>query len=196
MYRYGSPYSRAAGAGRAGQRQLFLCMVALACLAGFYVLGRRQVEMPHVASGAPIVGQAWVVDGDSLRIAGTSIRLEGIDAPEWDQSCTESGGQSWPCGRAASRELRSHIRGQALTCRSRARDRYGRIVATCVLPDGGDVNAWLVRRGWAVASGFSRLYASEEAEARAAKRGIWAGPFVPPSEWRRQKGNHPRSRIW
>src|SRR5262249_53482378 len=83
---------RAAGAGRAGQRQLFLCMVALACLAGFYVLGRRQVEMPHVASGAPIVGQAWVVDGDSLRIAGTSIRLEGIDAPEWDQSCTDSGG--------------------------------------------------------------------------------------------------------
>ena len=93
MYGYGSPYSRGHSGGRSGQRQLFLLVVALACLAGYYAFSRHQVdrrydnwrhvEMPHVASGAPIVGQAWVVDGDSLRIAGISIRLEGIDAPEW-----------------------------------------------------------------------------------------------------------------
>jgi endonuclease YncB( thermonuclease family) len=54
------------------------------------------------------------------------------------------------------------------------------------------VNAWLVRQGWAVASGFSGIYASEEAEAKAEKRGIWAGTFIAPREWRRQKANGPR----
>jgi endonuclease YncB( thermonuclease family) len=152
--------------------------------------------MPHVASGTTIAGQAWVVDGDSLRIAGVAIRLEGIDAPEWDQSCTDSEGRSWLCGRAASRQLRDRIRGQALTCRPRARDRYGRVVAICALADGSDVNAWLVRQGLAVASGYSALYASEEAAARDERRGIWQGAFTPPSEWRQLKANHRRSHAW
>jgi predicted metalloprotease len=40
------------------------------------------------------------------------------------------------------------------------------------------------QQGWAVAYGFANTYESEEAEAKAAKRGIWAGTFVPPSQWR------------
>ena len=92
--------------------------------------------------------------------------------------------------------MRAHIGGQSLTCQPRARDRYGRIVASCALPDGGDVNGWLVRQGLAVASGYSGLFAAEEAEARAAKRGIWDGSFTPPSEWRRMKAHHPRHRGW
>jgi endonuclease YncB( thermonuclease family) len=201
MYGYRSPYSRAHSGGRSGHRQLFLLMVALACLTGYYAFSwrqfdRRQAETSHVMSGAPIVGHAWVVDGDSLRIAGISIRLEGIDAPEWDQSCTDSQGRSWLCGRAASRQLRDRIGGQALACRPRARDRYGRVVAACALPDGGNVNAWLVRQGLAVASGYGGLYVAEEAEARAEKRGIWAGSFTLPSEWRRLKAHHPHHRAW
>ena len=75
-----------------------------------------------------------------------------------------------------------------LRCQPKAIDRYGRTIATCLLPDGSDVNAWLVREGWAVAYGFTRIYAAEEAEAKTAKRGIWSGSFIYPSEWRRQKG--------
>jgi endonuclease YncB( thermonuclease family) len=196
MAGYRHSYSQAHGSGRAGHKQLFVLMIALACLAAFYGLGRRHVERPPVEAGAPILGHAWVVDGDSIRISGVSIRLEGIDAPEWDQSCTDSKGGSWLCGRAASRQLRELIRGQPLTCRPRARDRYGRTVATCTLPDGVDVNAWLVRQGWAVASGYSRLYVAEEAEAKAEKRGIWDGSFILPSEWRRQKAGHARHGGW
>jgi len=45
----------------------------------------------------------------------------------------------------------------------------------------------LVRQGWAVAFGNSPLYASAEAEARKAKRGIWAGTFERPSQWRERQ---------
>jgi endonuclease YncB( thermonuclease family) len=43
-----------------------------------------------------------------------------------------------------------------------------------------------------LASGFIRASASEEAEAKAQKRGIWAGSFVAPREWRRHKTGDPR----
>ena len=177
-------------AGWPGRRQPFLLLIALVCLAGFYAIGRRHIERAPAAPRAPIVGPAWIVDGDSIRINGVSIRLEGIDAPEWDQTCTDSGGKTWACGRAATRELKARAGGRMLTCQPKVIDRYGRVVATCALPDGSDVNAWLVREGWAVAYGFSRIYVSEEADAKAAKRGIWSGSFIYPSEWRRQKGQH------
>jgi endonuclease YncB( thermonuclease family) len=60
------------------------------------------------------------------------------------------------------------------------------VVASCTLPDGTDLNAWVVRQGWALASGFTGAYAPDEAEAKAQKRGIWIGSFVAPREWRRR----------
>jgi hypothetical protein len=64
-----------------------------------------------------------------------------------------------------------------------------RVLAVCKLPDGSEVNAWLVRQGWALATGFVKMYESEQDEAEAAKRGIWAGAFTPPWKWRQE---HPR----
>ena len=118
----------------------------LAVLPRYY---RHRVSTPM----APLVGLARVVDGDSIEIAGARVRLEGIDAPELNQSCTDSRGQPWSCGRTAAQELRSHIAGRELRCEPSGRDRYDRMLAICVLPDGSDVNAWLVRQGWALASG-------------------------------------------
>jgi endonuclease YncB( thermonuclease family) len=45
----------------------------------------------------------------------------------------------------------------------------------------------MVREGWAVAYGFAKVYESEEAQAQEAKRGIWAGRFLPPSQWRQRQ---------
>jgi endonuclease YncB( thermonuclease family) len=186
-------FSRPHGRSRRGQKQLFLVVVALVALTGFHACSRRHVapfngERPVVEPRIPVVGRAWVVDGDTIHVGGVRIRLEDIDAPERDQTCIDPGGKAWPCGVAATRHLRERIAGQSLTCAPRARDRYGRVIAGCSLPDGSDLNAWLVRQGWAVASGFTRAYASEEAEAKAQKRGIWIGSFVAPSEWRRHTG--------
>jgi endonuclease YncB( thermonuclease family) len=183
--------------GRWGRNYLFLVILSLIYLASFYACSRQESArhaVEFLEPDVPITGRAWVVDGDTIRIAGIPIRLEGIDAPEKAQTCRDSNGGTWPCGAAATRQLREHTRGQNVTCKPRAFDRYGRVVATCSLADGSDVNAWLVRDGWAVASGFGKIYGSEEAEAMAAKRGIWAGSFIAPSEWRRHNSNGARHR--
>ena len=130
-----------------------------------------------------MVGKAWVIDGDTIDVARTRIRLLGLDAPESDQSCTDAAGKRWLCGRAATHALIRHLAAQQLRCLGSALDRYRRLLAICTLPDGSDVNAWLVQEGWAPTY-HSSLYRTQEAEARAAKRGIWAGSFIPPSEWR------------
>jgi endonuclease YncB( thermonuclease family) len=130
-----------------------------------------------------IAGQARIIDGDTIVIAGSHIRLHGIDAPESDQTCTDAGNTVWPCGKAATRELLALIAGRPLKCETSGHDRHHRVLAVCALPDGTDINAWMVQQGWALAY-YSRKYESEEAEAHAAKRGIWASTFIPPWEWR------------
>src|SRR5262249_5500969 len=73
-------------------------------------------------------------------------------------------------------------------------DRYGRTIALCTLADGSDLNAWMVRQGFAVASGYGGTYAAEQAEAKAARRGIWEGTVISPANWRREKSEHPHQR--
>jgi endonuclease YncB( thermonuclease family) len=192
MAGFNYPHARTRSGGLSGHKQLFLVLVSLVCLTGFHACSRRHVERsnaerPYAEPRIPIVGRAWIVDGDTIHIAGSRIRLEGIDAPEMDQSCADADGKAWRCGQAAARQLRDRIRGKSLTCRPRAIDRYGRVLATCGLPDGTDLSAWLVRQGWALASGFTSAYASDEADAKTQKRGIWAGSFVAPREWRRHR---------
>ena len=64
-------------------------------------------------------------------------------------------------------------------------DRYGRIVAVCRI-GAVNLNAWLVLEGWAVAyRRFSGEYVLHEEAAKEAKRGLWAGDYKMPEEWRR-----------
>ena len=54
-------------------------------------------------------GRAFVIDGDTIVLAGEKLRLMGIDAPELAQSCTMNGG-NWPCGQASKRALNGAYR--------------------------------------------------------------------------------------
>jgi endonuclease YncB( thermonuclease family) len=151
-------------------------------LAVFAYFKTRDRKLPPV-----IAGQAAVIDGDTISIGGTRIRLEGTDAPEWEQTCDDANGASWPCGTKAARELGALIKGVTLTCKTSSFDQYDRVLAVCSTPDGTNVNVWLVRQGWAVSFGRSRLFTSAEAEAKAAKRGVWQGAFTRPSDWRERE---------
>jgi endonuclease YncB( thermonuclease family) len=132
-----------------------------------------------------ITGDARVIDGDTIEIRGVRIRLFGIDAPEGAQDCGRADGTRWDCAQQATSALENYLRDRTVVCVRRDVDRYGRLVCQCNVA-GADVNAWLVRNGWAVAyTRYSRGYVKQEAEARAARRGIWAWDFVMPWEWRR-----------
>ncbi|WP_299643037.1 hypothetical protein [Devosia sp.] len=65
-------------------------------------------EAPFSLDGPPLTGTVErVVDGDTIDIAGQRIRLVGLDAPEWNQTCTTGDGGSWECGAAAASRMRN-----------------------------------------------------------------------------------------
>jgi endonuclease YncB( thermonuclease family) len=134
---------------------------------------------------ADVIGEARVIDGDTLQIAGERVRLQGIDAPESKQSCSIAG-VGWACGEGAKRELMSVTDGRVVTCKGDKRDRYGRLLAICFV-GAQDINARMVREGWALAfRRYSKEYVPQEVEARATGAGLWQGQFIDPSEWRRE----------
>jgi endonuclease YncB( thermonuclease family) len=137
------------------------------------------------ASRPLTVRVARVTDGDSITVitsAGEQIpvRLVEIDAPEWDQ----------PGGANAKAALSKLISGRDVEIRATDTDQYGRLLAR-VYSAGTDVNAAMVRDGYAWAYRdylVDRSLLAIEAEARSAKRGLWAissSETIPPWEWRR-----------
>lgn len=157
-----------------------------------YALAGRPVT-PHMMTPATqiiLVGQASVVDGDTINIRGERIRLNGIDAPESSQWCEDEASQKYRCGRTSAEALSSFLAASSPTsCEFVERDQHGRFVGNCRRADGESVNNWLVHQGYAI--DFPRhsggAFASAEAEARQAGRGMWAGKFEKPWEWRREQ---------
>jgi endonuclease YncB( thermonuclease family) len=134
--------------------------------------------------GETISGPVRVIDGDSLHVGSTEVRLFGVDAFEGRQVCVRDG-NPWRCGEAAANELRKLTTGAAITCDKRDTDSYGRSVAVCT--NGTvDIGAELARAGLALAyRQFSNDYVDEEREAKGARRGAWAGTFTDPWDARR-----------
>lgn len=133
----------------------------------------------------PVAGMGRVSDGDSFRLGDDRIRLLGLDAPELAQACTDAGGRTWPCGRIARDRMAELLAAGPADCRPEDVDQYERLLATCMVA-GRDLGATLVDEGLAISSG---RYWTEEATARDARRGIWAGDFDAPRTWR---DDHPR----
>lgn len=91
-----------------------------------------------------IVGIARVVDGDTLRIGKTKIRLNGIDAPELR-------GRDRSVGIAARQGLIDIIAGGVLVCRPDGTTTHDRIVAVCSRKsDDVDIAGALIGRGLAL----------------------------------------------
>ncbi len=124
-----------------------------------------------------------ILDGDTIEVLRGSrpvrIRLAEVDCPERRQ----------PFGTRARQFTGALAFGREVTVRLRDVDRYGRAVAEIRLPDGRSLNKELVRAGlaWHYKRYSARAeLAALEADARKARRGLWADPHpVPPWEFRR-----------
>ena len=135
---------------------------------------------------ADVSGIPRVVDGDTIVIGKDRIRLHGIDAPEQRQTCSHHD-LEWACGEAATGALSEMVGDNSVTCRGNKRDRYDRLIAVCFVA-GRNLNASMVRDGWAVAyRKYSTDYVVAERNAAAKLRGIWKGNFTRPWEWREKK---------
>lgn len=150
------------------------------------------------ALASPAFGQQGpqsvrLADGDSFSLGRERYRLYGIDAPELHQQCTDANGRPWACGTRARSELRRIIGTNPVQCRTQSIDRYGRSIAVCHVA-GRDLAEEMVRSGFATVierRGAPNPYDAAQAEARAEKRGIWAGSFEMPSDWRRSNPRDP-----
>ena len=126
-----------------------------------------------------------ILDGDTIEVLHNDrpehIRLHGIDCPEKGQAY----------GTRAKQAASELVLGGEVTLQTYGHDKYGRTLAAVLLLDGTNVNHTLVGDGWCW---WSRKYAlgdtvleQLEAEARQAKRALWADPQpAPPWEWRKQ----------
>ena len=137
-----------------------------------------------------IVGNPEILDGDTFYFVrrGERVRLEGVDAPEAQQNCFDAVGKQYSCGQSAREALRGFIGSRPVRCKGKQRGRYGRLIVVCFDADGTDLNEWLVSQGWALAyRRYSKRYIPREETARQGRRGIWAGRFTKPWQWRRGK---------
>lgn len=131
-----------------------------------------------------------VSDGDSVTLLDAQrthhrIRLVGIDAPERDQAH----------GEAARDALARTLQGRRVSARCRKTDRYGRALCSVHLGQQ-DIGLVLLQAGLAwhysayaaeQPSDEAARYAGAQAEARSARRGLWAEPDpLPPWRWREQ----------
>jgi endonuclease YncB( thermonuclease family) len=155
-----------------GRRGAFFAVVILVCVA----LAANWLDAPLPA----MAGSARVSDGDSFHLGDDRVRLLGLDAPELAQDCASATAARWPCGRQARDRMASLLASGPVDCRPEGRDRYDRLLARCTVR-GADLGATMVAEGLAISSGD---YWTEEAAARSARRGIWAGEFDTPADWR------------
>ncbi len=138
------------------------------------------------AAATTLTGPAEVIDGDTIRLGATVVRLADIDAPELGQQC-DGPPALRRCGVVAATRLAKRVAGEAVTCEVSGLDDYGRSIAICSHA-GQDLSAWLVAEGLALA--FVRYSVrlvplQEEAEAKLA--GLWQASLEPPWEYRARR---------
>jgi endonuclease YncB( thermonuclease family) len=164
-------------------------VIALTAAGAAWYAGDRPVPSAaraHNAGPQSIVGRASVIDGDTIDIHGTRIRLFGIDAPEGAQTC-DLRGKPYRCGQQAAFALSDKLGNKTVECRPKDRDRYHRVVAVCTVA-GEDINGWMVAQGWALAyRHYSHDYVGQEQRAANARLGVWQGTFEAPWDWRRSE---------
>jgi endonuclease YncB( thermonuclease family) len=167
--------------------------------AAFIILQNRQLAPAAAPFSAPsahsgdvalskpgLSGIARVIDGDTIAIHGTRVRLNGIDAPETKQTCVAND-REYQCGLDAAEALIQLIGSNTVQCEQTGSDRNGRVIGRCSV-GSTDIAGWMVEHGWAVAyRRYSLAYVDQENRAREQRQGIWVGSFTNPEEWRRMK---------
>lgn len=169
-----------------------LSLATLVALAAVFLLARFGGELREVLRLAPQPGEEWfqvlrVIDGDTILVApnpfpqsasGDRIRLLGVDTPE----SVHPAKPVERFGLEAAAFTRRLCEGRRVRLQfevGNTQDRYGRTVAYVFLDDGRLVNAEIIRLGYGYAYTrfpFARMeeFRALEAEARTARRGLWA----------------------
>ena len=89
----------------------------------------------HISQSQVIRGKCHVIDGDTIAIGKQKIRFAGIDAPELNN----------PYGKQAKYALIELCKGNYINAHLTGEESFDRLVALCLLDDGRDLAAEMVK---------------------------------------------------
>ena len=132
-----------------------------------------------------------ILDGDTIKINGETIRFSGIDTPEtiyyqkYKQLCYLNK-QKVYCGELSKNKLIEKISNNKINCiREKNKDMWGRTLAECFV-NNESLSRFLVKTGYAFdfKKYSKKKYNSEELYAKENNLGLWTMKFLYPWEWR------------
>lgn len=156
-----------------GPRVWLICLVSLVGSSAYPIAAKAAAcDLPDA------VRVREVLDGDSFVLEdGHAVRLIGVNAPDYGKGAQPN----QPLAREAHQFLARLVRGRCVTLTTEAdpTDRYGRLLAHVVLPDGRSVEELLIQQGlaWTIAISPNVAWTAKlktaEARAQLEQRGIW-----------------------
>ncbi|MGQ9371880.1 thermonuclease family protein [Azospirillum sp. ST 5-10] len=175
------------------ERAVLAAVVAVVVAVAVVVLAAGVPPAAAQGGGTPnypntrMTGEAVALEGDLLAVAGTPVRLMGIDAPDPGQTCQNRYGSSFDCFRIATAVLETMVKGNEVDCTVAERDRNGRLIGECRVR-GVNLGAAMVSRGWAFAyRSLTSAYQKSEAYAQSKRLGLWSGRIEKPWQWRSRR---------
>src|SRR3954452_10285054 len=139
---------------------------------------------------------ATVRDASTLQLGNVTYRLDGIEAPAFDQLCIDEHADSWTCGIEARDQLTKLIGGRQVRCDDLGVDPSfkKRHLGVCkVEGETTSLSQLLVRQGFAlnVEASATGRFQTDEARAKEDRQGLWKGCFAAPREFRVAKKDGP-----
>lgn len=132
---------------------------------------------------------ATVRDGGTLQLGNVTYRLDGIDAPAFDQLCIDEHADSWTCGVEARDQLTKLIGGREVRCDDLGVDpayKKRHLGACRIEGETTSLSQLLVHQGFALnfEPSATGRFTTDEARAKEDRQGLWKGCFVAPQEFR------------
>jgi len=127
-----------------------------------------------------------------MKVGKKELRLFGLDAPEYSQTCFNEKKQEYACGQVSRDFLINLAGGKDVNCFFAEKDKYDRFLSKCFVGKVS-INEELVKNGMAVVYNFTESDEKMdelEKEAKAKKIGLWQGAFQLPKDYRKSHPKH------
>jgi endonuclease YncB( thermonuclease family) len=165
-------------------RAFFLAIVTRSARVLILILAIFPVSQKSWAAGTVIR------DGGTIQLADVTYRLDGVDAPAFDQMCIDEHADAWACGVEARDQLASLIGSRKVHCEDLGADPTYKKRHTGICSVEGEtvsLNQLVVRQGFALNldPSVKGKFKEDEAGAKDNRQGLWKGCFVAPQEFHR-----------
>lgn len=152
------------------------------------------VKHPPAEFNQSFSGIVKVIDGDSIKVDSNEVRLFGIDAPEYKQTCFNAENAEYNCGQVSKWFLFNLANGKQATCYYAQKDIYNRFLSKCYIGETS-INEKILENGMAIIYDYKtsdEKMDKLEAKAKTSKIGVWQGQFQLPKEYRKshKKSHH------